>query len=67
MMGRRRKVVSAAVSAGAPVRRGGVAPGAAGPGVSRRNDPALSANPAVGGVSGKRAEALGGGGAVAAP
>jgi hypothetical protein len=45
--GRRRKVVSKDVSGGVPLRRGGVA------GVSW---------PGAGGVSGKRAEALGGGG-----
>ncbi len=75
-------MVSAAVSAGAPVRRGvegrsagrgGVPSGAACPAPSWRNDPPLSrrpspasARPAVGGVSGKRAEARGGGGDVGA-
>ncbi|WP_031486712.1 hypothetical protein [Streptomyces bicolor] len=72
-IGRSLKVVSAAVSAGAPVRRGvearspgrgGMPPGAACPAASWRNDPPLSGRPAVGGASGKRAEARGGGGSM---
>ncbi|MBT2437983.1 hypothetical protein J7F01_38820, partial [Streptomyces sp. ISL-22] len=70
-MGRRRKVVSAAVSAGAPVRRcregrsagrGGVPPGVAWPAPWGYDAASPSGRPAAGGASGKRAEARGGGG-----